>query len=137
MAAEIRIGKVSRINYATGMIAVTYPDQDDSVTDLLPFLTFGGEYHMPKVEQYVAVIHLSTGAEMGIVLGPYWDDDNPPPVYGKDFFRKEFSNTVGAAYMEHDPDEEELTIKAGKIKFKTDAGTVTVAEIIAAIGGGA
>ena len=124
MAAEIRIGKVSRINYATGMIAVTYPDQDDSVTDLLPFLTFGGEYHMPKIEQYVAVIHLSTGAEM-------------PPVYGKDFFRKEFSNTAGAAYMEHDPDEEELTIKAGKIKFKTDAGTVTVAEIIAAIGGGA
>lgn len=132
--AEFRIGKVSRINYKTGQIAVTFPDQDESVTDLLPFLTFGGEYHMPKIEQYVAVMHLSTGEEMGVVLGPYWDDDDPPAFWGKDFFRKEFSNEIGKAYMQHDPDEGELTIKADKIKLQTDAGTITVAEIIAALG---
>jgi len=132
--AEFRIGKISRINYKTGQIAVTYPDQDESVTDLLPFLTFGNEYHMPKVEQYVAVAHLSTGEEMGIILGTYWDDDDPPPVYGKDFFRKELSNEIGKAFLQHDPDEGELTIKADKIKLQTDAGTITVADIIAALG---
>ena len=132
--AEFRIGKISRINYQTGQIAVTYPDQDESVTDLLPFLTFGNEYHMPKVEQYVAVAQFSTGEEMGIILGTYWDDDDPPPVYGKDFFRKELSNEIGKAFLQHDPDEGELTIKADKIKLQTDAGTITVAEIIAALG---
>lgn len=135
MADEIRIGKVSRINYATGTIAVTYCDRDDSVTDLLPYLTLGGEYHMPKIEQYVAVVHLSTGAEMGIVLGGYWDADNPPPAYGKDFFRKDLSNTIGKAYLQHDPDTGELVIKADKIKLQTEDGTITAAEIIAAIGG--
>lgn len=135
MAEEIRIGKVSRIDYETGKIAVTYGDRDDSVTDLLPYLTFGGEYHMPKVEQYVAVMHLSTGAEMGVVLGGYWDVDNRPPVSGKDIFRKELSNEIGKAFMQHDPETGELTIKADKIKLQTEAGTITAAQIIAAIGG--
>lgn len=134
MAAEFRIGKVSRIDYATGRIAVTYPDQDESVTDLLPFLSFGGEYHMPKIEQYVAVAHLSTGEEMGVVLGTYWDEDAPPPVSGKDIFRKELSNEIGKAFLQHDPETGELTIKADKVKIQTEAGTVTAAEIIAAIG---
>jgi len=135
MAEEIRIGKVSRIDYETGKIAVTYGDRDDSVTDLLPYLTFGGEYHMPKVEQYVAVMHLSTGAEMGVVLGGYWDVDNRPPVSGKDIFRKELSNEIGKAFMQHDPETGELTIKADNIKLQTEAGTITAAQIIAAIGG--
>lgn len=135
MAEEIRIGKVSRIDYETGKIAVTYGDRDDSVTDLLPYLTFGGEYHMPKVEQYVAVMHLSTGAEMGVVLGGYWDVDNRPPVSGKDIFRKELSNEIGKAFMQHDPETGELTIKADKIKLQTEAGMITAAQIIAAIGG--
>ena len=134
MGGDIRIGKVSRIEYETGMIAVTYGDRDDSVTDLLPYLTLGGEYHLPKVEQYVAVVHLSTGAEMGIILGGYWDADNRPPVSGKDVFRKELSNEVGKAYLQHDPETGELTIKADKIKLSTAAGTVTAAQIIEAIG---
>ena len=133
MAGEIRIGKVSRIDYETGRIAVMYPDQDDSVTDLLPFLNFGGEYHMPKVEQYVAVAHLSTGEEMGIILGPYWDEDNLPPVSGKDLFRKDLSNEAGRAYLQHDPDTGELLLKADQITLQTQAGTVTAAQIIAAI----
>ena len=130
MAEEIRIGKVSRIDYATGRIAVTYGDRDDSVTDLLPYLTLGGEYHMPQVEQYVAVVHLSTGAEMGVVLGGYWDIDNRPPVSGKDFFRKELSNEIGRAFFQHDPETGELIIKADKIKLQTADGTITAKELL-------
>ena len=87
MASEIRIGRVSRIDYKNGLIAVTYGDRDESVTDMLPYLSFNGEYHMPKVEQYVLVVHVSTGEELGIVLGPYWHDGDPPAASGKDVYR--------------------------------------------------
>ena len=43
----IRIGKVSSVDYGSGMIKVTYPDLDNSVTDDLPYLTFNDEYKMP------------------------------------------------------------------------------------------
>ena len=33
----IRIGKVSSVDYGSGMIKVTYPDLDNSVTDDLPY----------------------------------------------------------------------------------------------------
>ena len=35
----IRIGKVSSVDYGSGMIKVTYPDLDNSVTDDLPYLS--------------------------------------------------------------------------------------------------
>ena len=38
MAETIRIGKVSSIDYAKGLVSVTYPDQDGSVTRPLPIL---------------------------------------------------------------------------------------------------
>ena len=41
----IRIGKVSSVDYGSGMIKVTYPDLDNSVTDDLPFLTFNEDTH--------------------------------------------------------------------------------------------
>lgn len=63
----IRIGKVSSVDYGSGMIKVTYPDLDNSVTDDLPYLTFNDEYKMPKVGASVLVVHLSNGSAMGIV----------------------------------------------------------------------
>lgn len=38
---NIRIGRVSSIDYGSGMISVTYPDLDDSVTDDLPVFQWG------------------------------------------------------------------------------------------------
>lgn len=133
MASEIRIGRVSRIDYKNGLIAVTYGDRDESVTDMLPYLSFNGEYHMPKVEQYVLVVHVSTGEELGIVLGSYWHDGDPPAASGKDVYRKEFSNTHGKAYAQHSGGA--FTLKADSIRFKTSAGSISVAEIIAHIAG--
>lgn len=126
----IRFGYVSRIDYETGMIAVAYPDRDESVTRLIPYLQLGGEYHMPKIEQRVAVAHLSTGLEVAVCLGTFWGPGDTPPVYGKDIFHKELSNTAGAAYMHHDPETGVLTIKAGDIRLLTDAGEVSVSDII-------
>ena len=54
----IRIGKVSSVDYGSGMIKVTYPDLDNSVTDDLPYLTFNDEYKMPKVGAKIGRAHV-------------------------------------------------------------------------------
>lgn len=60
MANEIfRVGKVSSIDYAAGLVRVVYPDKDNSVTAPLPMLCT--EYNMPKVGDPVMVLHLSNG----------------------------------------------------------------------------
>lgn len=120
--SNIRIGRVSRIDYENGMIAVAYMDRDESVTKLMPYLQMG-EYHMPRVEQRILVLHLSDDSEVGVALGPFWDDADTPPVYGKDVYHKELSHTEGAAYIHHDPETGVLTIRAKDIKLITDADT--------------
>ena len=46
---DIRIGKVSSIDYENGMIRVLYTDRDGAVTKTLPVVTFNDEYKMPYV----------------------------------------------------------------------------------------
>lgn len=67
---NIRIGRVSSIDYGSGMISVTYPDLDDSVTDDLRSFN-GDEYKMPPVGAEVLVLHLSNGCAAGVVMGRY------------------------------------------------------------------
>jgi len=91
----IRIGKVSSVNAAAGMVRVTYPDKDDSVTAELPVFSFTGEYRMPEVGSQVLVAHLSNGTAAGICLGAYWNKSAPPPVSSG--FRKDLGS---GAYIE-------------------------------------
>ena len=39
MGNEIRLGKVSAIDYPTGMVRVVYHEKDDSVTRLIPLIS--------------------------------------------------------------------------------------------------
>ena len=57
----IRVGRVSKIDYEHGMISVTYPDLDDSVTVPLATASFGDEYKMPQVGDEVLAVHLPSG----------------------------------------------------------------------------
>ena len=69
MANEIfRVGKVSSIDYAAGLVRVVYPDKDNSVTAPLPMLCT--EYNMPQVGDPVMVLHQRDrgGAGPGPVL---------------------------------------------------------------------
>ena len=94
MSDLIRVGCVSKINYKEGTIEVTYPDRDDAVTDPFPVLSFNDEYKMPGIGDDVLVLHLSNGSALGVVLGPYWNEDNKPQVSGKDVFRSHYSGTA-------------------------------------------
>lgn len=79
----IRIGKISKIDYETGMAEVTYPDMDNSVTALFPIVNLNEEYKMPEIGEEVLVLHLSNGAASGLILGPFWNEANKPAVNGK------------------------------------------------------
>lgn len=121
MADNIRVGNVSSIKYKKGLIEVTYPDLDDSVTDALPVFSLTGEYKMPKVGDEVLVVHLSNGETAGIVLGKFWGGDEKPKVYGQNVFRKELGDTQGECYIQY---------KDGKLTFKSPEGSTTLGSIL-------
>lgn len=125
---ETRVGRVSKINYEDGTIEVLYTDRDNEVTAELPVLNFGNEYHMPKIDDMVMVMHLSNGCEMGVVLGTFWSKGNQPPESGEGLYRKEYSSKPGEAYTRFRNGI--LEIKADSIVFKTSAGTASLSEII-------
>lgn len=100
MSAEIRVGKVSSIDYPSGMIRVVYHDKDDDVTRPIPL--FSSEYAMPPVGALVAVVHLSNGAEAGVVLGRPWSAKLTPPEGFEGLYRKDFNLTPGQCYFRYD-----------------------------------
>ena len=127
----IRVGRVSKIDYTNGMISVTFPDLDDATSALLSTASFNDEYKMPEIGDNVLTVHLPSGQARGVVLGKMWNEEtNKPKGSGKTKYRKEFGHTYGEAYTEF-TDGGTLKLHAPAIKFETDAGSITVAEIIA------
>lgn len=117
----IRLGKVSSIDYANGMISVTYPDMDDSTTSKFPVFSFTDEYKMPSIGQEVLVLHLSNGESAGVVMGRYWNKGNTPPTSGAGVFRKELGAAFGEAYIQY----------AGKnMTLHDPKGTTTLGSIL-------
>lgn len=100
MSAEIRVGKVSSIDYPSGMIRVVYHDKDNDVTRPIPL--FSSEYAMPPVGALVAVVHLSNGAEAGVVLGRPWSAKLTPPEGFEGLYRKDFDLKPGQCYFRYD-----------------------------------
>lgn len=118
---HVRIGKVSSIDYEKGMISVTYPDLDDSVTDVLPVFSMTDEYKMPSIGAGVLVLHLSNGCTAGVVMGRYWNEANMPPISGRNVFRKELGESFGEAYIQY---------ANGDITLKDKKGSSTLASIL-------
>lgn len=124
MDTGIRIGRVSSIDYDTGMMQVVYPDKGKAVTSKLPYANFNDEYHMPKIGQQVLVAHLSNGSSRGIILGKAWNKKNRPAEGGEQLYRKELSKIFGVAYVRYDDETGEYLIKVPNVKInginKTD-----------------
>lgn len=114
MGSEIRVGKVSSINYEAGTVKVVYHDRDDEVTRELPMLA-NGTYEMPRVGDQVYVQHLSNGTEAGVVLGRAWSQKNGPTESGADLWRKDFRD---GNYIKYTGGV--LTIKATKVVIEGD-----------------
>lgn len=150
MENVIRVGKVSAVDYQTGMVRVVYHDKDDSVTRPIP--TLSAEYKMPEIGDQVLVVHLSNGTEAGVVLGRPWSDKNRPPESGAGLYRKDLGRAIGEAVIRYL--DGALTIQVdvahftGDVTIKGDlkiagdltvAGRITANEVAAAVdvvGGG-
>ena len=72
MKEDIRLGKVSSVDPAAGMVRVVYHEKDNAVTRSIPILSpvFSGLYSLPEVGDQVLVLHLSNGSEAGVVMAP-------------------------------------------------------------------
>lgn len=113
--SEIRVGRVSSVNYEKGMIRVTYRDKDDSVTGEFPMLTNNDEYRMPKVGQDVLVAHLSNGSSRGAIIGTLWNRKYSPYEAGENLYRKELSRKKDAAYIRYSDETGEYLIKVASL----------------------
>lgn len=96
----LRIGKISSINYTDGTARVLYTDRDNSVTVELPLLSF--EYCMPSIDDFVLVCHLPNGGMAGVIIGPYWNDNNRPPEGKEGLYRKDFDKNPGMCFMRYE-----------------------------------
>lgn len=113
--SEIRVGRVSSINYESGMIRVTYHDKDDSVTAEYPLLTNNDEYIMPEIGQDVIVAHLSNGSSRGAIIGTMWNKKHIPYESGKGLYRKELSRKKDAAYIRYSDETGEYLLKVANL----------------------
>lgn len=117
MNTGLRIGKISGVDYDTGMVEVEYPDKGHAVTTKLPYFNFNDEYNPPRFGQQVLVAHLSNGSSRGIAMGKFWNKKNRPAEGGPHIYRKELSKTSGAAYVRYDDETGEYLTKAPNVKI--------------------
>ena len=135
MSSEVRLGNVSSIDYENGLCEVTYPDRDDTVTEMVPMLS-NREYRMPEVDDLVVVLHPGDSPEDAVILGTIWNEKIKPAEGREKVFRKEYCNEDGKAYRQFDANAKELLdfvdgkkiLKAKSLEIKVGSATVTISE---------
>lgn len=135
MSSEVRLGNVSSIDYENGLCEVTYPDRDDTVTEMVPMLS-NREYRMPEVDDLVVVLHPGDSPEDAVILGTIWNEKIKPAEGKEKVFRKEYCNEDGKAYRKFDANTKELLdfvdgkkiLKAKSLEIKIGSATVTIGE---------
>lgn len=135
MSSEVRLGNVSSIDYENGLCEVTYPDRDDTVTEMVPMLS-NREYRMPEVDDLVVVLHPGDSPEDAVILGTIWNEKIKPAEGKEKVFRKEYCNEDGKAYRKFDANAKELLdfvdgkkiLKAKSLEIEIGSATVTISE---------
>ena len=107
MENNIRLGKISAVDYAAGTVRVVYHEKDDAVTAPIPLIS----------------------TEAGVVLGRPWSEKNKPPEGSKGLYRKDLARSPGECMIRYK--DGTLTIKAPKVVID---GTVTVSGDVTAGG---
>ena len=115
---DFRIGKVSSIDYSSGMISVYYPGVDN-VTNKLPMIA-NKQYNMPEIGDEVVVLHKTDNPSVGVVLGTVWNAQNKPLEASPQVFCLQLEKNK--AYIKYNKETGILTIKAPIVKTE-EGGT--------------
>ena len=128
MKEDIRLGKVSSVDPAAGMVRVVYHEKDSAVTRSIPILSpvFSGLYSLPEVGDQVLVLHLSNGSEAGVVLGRPWSDKFTPPEGAEGLVRLDMDRKPGAAMLRYDAKAQDLTIHCDGSLRITAGGAIPI-----------
>lgn len=116
MDGEIRVGRVSTVDYAAGSYEVIYEGRSTAVTGKV-FALDGGEYAMPKVGDMVAVANLSGGN--GVGLGTLYNAANRPREGRKGLWRKDLAEN-GEVFFQYDSVEKNFVFRVGKVTLEID-----------------
>lgn len=116
---NLRIGKISAIDYPKGTAKVTYEDKGDSTTAFFSFLAW--QYWMPNIGDQVMVAHLSNGTCAATILGPVWHDGHRPPEGYKGLYRKDFCRDYGKAFERYDGNTGVYSIQIGAVTVSLSA----------------
>lgn len=105
-------GKISSIDYKSGMADITLQERENQVIQGVPFLSM--VYEMPKPGEIVAVLFEELDGQIGkgVVLGRLFIDGNKPAEPGADIFYKQFADGSGIKY---DSVTEALEIRVKKV----------------------
>lgn len=118
----VRIGKIGKIDYATGMASVIYTDRNNETSPEYPF--FSNVYEMPKIDDTVVVLMLPNSSTKGFILGVPFSGNKIPAESGQGIFYKEFSDGTSILY---DPQTKTMDISAKEIVLKNlTADNVTI-----------
>lgn len=120
----IRVGYVSSVEKASGMVSVTYPGEDQATTDFLPFLSPGNEYCPPKIDDMVLVLYHSGGTQ-GICLGTFWNRENLP-----DYVEGVQKTYAEDSYIRYDPEQDSIIIRAKEITLQCGDQSVSVLDLM-------
>lgn len=99
---QIRVGKVSSVNYKEGKVRVVYSDRDNATTVELPMAVYNNTYRMPNVDDQVLVLHQPNGPASGFVLGDYWSQTKKAHEQGAEGRTVQYFDRDGKCYLEYD-----------------------------------
>lgn len=116
----VRVGTVTNVYPTEGMVRVLYQDREETSVKL-PLLAL--EYKLPKIGEAVVTLHME-GRSSGFILGKYYGENNPPTDAEYSYVKELDDNTFLKCV------EGMLKLISPEITFQTDAGTITVEELV-------
>lgn len=105
-------GRISSIDYDSGMADVALQERENQVIPGVPFLSM--YYEMPQPGDVVATLFEEIDGQIGkgIVLGRLFMDGNKPGETGAGIFYKQFTDGAGVKYT---PEKKELEVRVKKV----------------------
>lgn len=128
----LKIGEIGAIDKTKGMVSVMFGDEDDVATGMLPYLTFGEEYKMPKAGDTVLVAKIANVNGNYIVLGGFWNETNRPLIDAGNVYKKRFSDKSGITVDSGNC----MEIYAPDVRIRCSDGTFSVNDYLRRIQNG-